>query len=100
LRLAEAFEQRGLKMPKASVLTLSVPLRNHLVADSNHITVFASSVLRLHAARYGLRALSVDLPQQPWPVVVVTPRNRTLNPLVERFIECAREVTKPLAMRT
>ena len=97
--MAEAFEQRGLKMPRASVLTLSVPLRNHLVVDSNHITVFASSVLRLHAARYGLRALSVDLPQQPWPVVVVTPRNRILNPLVERFIECAREVTKPLAMR-
>jgi len=99
LRLAEAFEQRGLKMPKASVLTLSVPLRNHLLADSNHITASASSVLRLHAARYGLRALSVDLPQPPWPAVVVTPRNRTLNPLVERFIECAREVTKPLAMR-
>jgi DNA-binding transcriptional LysR family regulator len=98
-RLAEAFEHRGLKMPKASLLTLSVPLRSHLVADSNHITVFANSVLRLNAARYGLRALSVDLPQRPWPTVVVTPRNRTLNPLAERFIECAREVTKLLAMR-
>jgi DNA-binding transcriptional LysR family regulator len=97
-RLAEAFEQRGLKVPKASVLTLSVPLRSHLVADSNHVAAFASSVLRLNAARYGLRALSVDLPRRPWPTVVVTPRNRTLNPLVERFIECAREVTKSLAM--
>ena len=96
MRLAEAFEQRGLKMPKASVLTLSVPLRNHLVADSNNISVFANSVLRLHAARYGLRALSVDLPQQPWPVVVITPRNRTLNPLVERFVECARLVVKEM----
>jgi len=98
-RLAEAFEHRGLKMPKASLLTLSVPLRSHLVADSRHITVFANSVLRLNAARYGLKALSVDLPQRPWPAVVVTPRSRTLNPLAERFIECAREVTKPFAVR-
>ena len=86
-------------MPKAGLLTLSVPLRNHLLADSNYITASANSVLRLHAARFAHTALSVDLPQRPWPAVVVTPRNRTLNPLVERFIECAREVTKPLAMR-
>jgi DNA-binding transcriptional LysR family regulator len=98
-RLAEAFEQRGLKMPKGSLLTLSVPLRIHLLANSNHISVFASSVLRLNAARYGLRELSVDLPQRPWPAVVVKLRSRTLNPLVERFIECAREVTKLQVMR-
>ena len=96
LRVAEAFAQRGLTMPKTCVLTLSVSLRTHLVADSNHITAFAGSVLHLNAARYGLRALTVDLTQRPWPTIVVTPRNRTLNPLVERFIECAREVTKPL----
>jgi DNA-binding transcriptional LysR family regulator len=96
LRLAEAFEQRGLKMPKASLMTLSVPLRNHLLADSNHITASANSVLRLHAARYGLKALSVDLPRRPWPAVIITPRNRTLNPLVERFVECARMVVKAM----
>jgi DNA-binding transcriptional LysR family regulator len=99
-RLAEAFEQRGLKMPKASLLTLSIPLRIHMVANSSYISVFASSVLHLNAARYGLRSLSIDLPRRPWPVVVVTLRNRTVNPLVERFIECARAVTKSLAMRT
>jgi DNA-binding transcriptional LysR family regulator len=98
-RLAEAFEQRGLKMPKGSLLTLSVPLRTHLLANSNHISVFANSVLRLNAARYGLRELSVDLPQRPWPAIVVKLRSRTLNPLVERFIECARQVTKSLVMR-
>jgi DNA-binding transcriptional LysR family regulator len=93
-RLMEAFEERGLKMPKATLLTLSVPLRNHLLADSDHITAFASSVLQLNAARYGLKSLPVKLPHRPWPAVVVTPRNRTLNPLVERFIECARAEVK------
>jgi DNA-binding transcriptional LysR family regulator len=93
-RLKEAFEERGLKMPKASLLTVSVPLRNHLLADSNYITAFASSVLQQNAARYGLKPLPVKLPHRPWPAVVVTPRNRTLNPLVERFIACARAEVK------
>jgi len=96
-RLAEAFAARGLDMPKANVLTVSVPLRNHLLADSNRLSAFANSVLRLNAERYGLKALPVDLPQRPWPAVVVTPRNRTLSPLVERFIECARDVVKSIA---
>ena len=96
-RLAEAFAARGLDMPKANVLTVSVPLRNHLLADSHHLSAFANSVLRLNAERYGLKALPVDLPQRPWPAVVVTPRNRTLSPLVERFIECARDVVKSIA---
>jgi DNA-binding transcriptional LysR family regulator len=96
-RLAEAFAARGLDMPKANVLSVSVPLRNHLLADSNHLSAFANSVLRLNAERYGLKALPVDLPQRPWPAVVVTPRNRTLSPLVERFIECARDVVKSIA---
>ena len=96
-RLAEAFAARGLDMPKANVLTVSVPLRNHLLADSHHLSAFANSVLRLNAERYGLKALPVDLPQRPWPAVVVTLRNRTLSPLVERFIECARDVVKSIA---
>jgi DNA-binding transcriptional LysR family regulator len=96
--IAEAFEERGLKMPKPTLLTLSVPLRCHLLSDSDHITAFASSVLRLHASRYGLKALPVALPHRPWPAIVITPRKRTLNPLVGKFIECAREVTKGMAV--
>jgi hypothetical protein len=29
-------------------------------------------------------------------IAVVTLKNRTLSPVVERFIECAREVTRPM----
>jgi DNA-binding transcriptional LysR family regulator len=41
-----------------------------------------------------LKALPIDLPGQPWPVTVATLRNRTLSPVVSRFIESAREVSK------
>jgi DNA-binding transcriptional LysR family regulator len=94
--IAEAFGERGLEMPKPTLLTLSVPLRCHLLAESDHITAFAKSVLSLHASRYGLKALPVALPHRPWPAIVITPRKRTLNPLVGKFIECAREVTKSM----
>jgi hypothetical protein len=43
-----------------------------------------------------LKVLPVDLPTRPWPVNIVTLKNRTLSPVVERFIECAREVTRPM----
>jgi DNA-binding transcriptional LysR family regulator len=94
--IEEAFEERGLKMPKAVLLTLSVPLRCHLISNSDHITAFANSVLQLNATRYGLTQLRVDLPHRPWPAVLITPRNRTLNPLVGRFIECTRMVVKSM----
>ena len=37
--IVEAFEERGLEMPKAALLTVSVPLRCHLVSNSDYITV-------------------------------------------------------------
>jgi hypothetical protein len=38
--------------------------------------------------------LPVKLPVRPWLITLVTLKNRTLGPIVERFIECAREVAK------
>jgi hypothetical protein len=41
--------------------------------------------------------LPVDLPVRPWPVVMVTLKNRTLSPIVERFLACARDVARSTA---
>ena len=97
--LAEAFRAAGLHMPKAALVTQSVPLRLHLLANGPYITAFARSTLGLYADRYDLKALPVNLPDRPWPVVIATLKNRTLSPLVERFIECAREVAKTMGSR-
>jgi DNA-binding transcriptional LysR family regulator len=95
-RLAEAFETRGLPMPKASLLTLSLPLRAHLLANGPYITPFAEATLRLFTAdRHAITALPVELPHRPWPVVAMTLKNRTLVPVAERFIAYAREAAKP-----
>lgn len=93
LRLAEAFKALGLGMPKASVVSLSVHLRNHLLAGGRFISAYPKSI----ADRYGHKVLPVDLPPQLWPVVMVTLKNRTLSPIAERFLECGREVAKSIA---
>ena len=92
--VAEAFRMRGARMPKVCLKTLSVHLRANLLASGNFITTFPESVVDFYARRFGLKVLPVALPRHPWPVVVLTLKNRTLSPAVTAFINCARTVTK------
>lgn len=94
--LAEAFRARGLDMPSLSVKTLSVHLRTNLLASGQFVTAFPRSVLHLYADRFLLKALALDLPVRPWPVRLLTLKDRTLSPLVERFIECSRDVVRSI----
>jgi hypothetical protein len=52
--------------------------------------------MRLHPGCHSLKTLQVDLPIQPWPVAILTLKDRTLSPVAERFIECARDIVKQL----
>jgi len=94
----EAFQARGLPMPRASAVTLSAPLRAHLLANGPYIASIAHASLRLHAG-YPIKVLPVDLPDRTTPVGIITLKKRTLSPVVERFIECAREVTRQMVER-
>jgi DNA-binding transcriptional LysR family regulator len=97
--VSEAFRARGLGTPKISLMTLSVHLRTNMVASGHFITTFPSSVARLHADRFSLKVLPVDLPVRPWPIAIVTLKNRTLSPGVERFIAHIRDFTRPMRER-
>jgi DNA-binding transcriptional LysR family regulator len=97
--ISEAFRARGLSIPKISLMTLSVHLRTNMVASGHFITTFPHSVARLHADRFSLKVLPVDLPVRPWPVAIVTLKNRTLSPIVERFIAYVRDFTRPMRER-
>jgi DNA-binding transcriptional LysR family regulator len=89
-RVAEAFRERGLAMPKTRLVTLSWPLIAHFVFNGRHIMAYPRSV----AVRHSLKVLSVNLPIRPWPLSILTLKNRTLSPVAERFMGCAREVAK------
>ena len=47
-----------------------------------------------------LKVLPVDLPIPPLPVGIMTLKNRTLSPVTRLFIDCTRELTKPLARQS
>jgi hypothetical protein len=47
-----------------------------------------------------LKGLPVDLPAQPWPVAIVTLKNRTLSPVVQLFIDHLRTYTASLGAGT
>jgi DNA-binding transcriptional LysR family regulator len=94
--LEQAFRACGLDLPAAGMVTYSVQLRAKLAISGRFITVVPRSLLRQD--REGqLKMLPVEVPTRPWLVTVMTLKNRTLSPVVERFIECARESAKVLA---
>ena len=88
--LMEAFRARGLEPPKVRLTTYSVPLRMDLVTTGPYITIFPGSIRSASANRPSIKILPIDLPVCPWPLAIVTLRNRALNPVAERFIEHVR----------
>jgi len=94
--IAEAFKAAGLEEPEPNVVTFSAHLRTHLLASGKFITVIPFSTFRANARRFGLVELPIKLSVRPWPVAVVLLKNRTLSPIVERFIACAREMSKTI----
>jgi DNA-binding transcriptional LysR family regulator len=90
--MEEAFRVHGLAMPQISVVTPSVHVSTHLLANGAFITAHAKSL----ADRYRLKVLPVKLPVRPWPVAILTLKKRTLSPVVELFLEQVREFTHPM----
>jgi DNA-binding transcriptional LysR family regulator len=92
--IVEAFHSAGLELPRQSVTSFSMHLRNHLLGTGRFLTVLSGSVLRSNAKSWSLKALPVGLDIQPRSVAIVTLKNRTLSPVVEVFLEHARAVAK------
>jgi DNA-binding transcriptional LysR family regulator len=43
-----------------------------------------------------VKVLPVDVPVRPWPVAVVTLKNRTLSPVAQRFIDHVRAFARSM----
>lgn len=95
--IAEAFNARGLEVPREKVSAGSILLRNQLLASGRFVSVLPDSVLRYNAKQWSLKALPVDLGVTPRSVAIVTLKNRTVSPVVERFVEQVRAVAKTMA---
>lgn len=97
--IADAFRANGLKMPRIALTTTTAHLVFQLLESGRFIGHFGDGLLHFYASRFALKRLPVELPIPPFLVAIVTVKNRTISPVAELFIDCAREVAKPLAKR-
>jgi DNA-binding transcriptional LysR family regulator len=95
--IREGFHASGIEVPAGSVSSFSMQLRFHLLANAYFLTVLHGSVLAFNAKPWSLRTLPIDLRIAPMPVAIFTLKNRTLSPVVQLFIDYAREVAKEMA---
>jgi DNA-binding transcriptional LysR family regulator len=94
--VAQAFRVNGLELPRATVFTLSLNMRNRLLATGRYLGVLPSFALRLPGAHPSLKALPVELPGTRQPTGIITVKNRTLSPLAQLFLDRLRSIIKPL----
>jgi DNA-binding transcriptional LysR family regulator len=93
----EAFRASGLDYPRTTVVTDSPQVRISLLATGRFVTIFPASALRFPARRPEIKVLPIELPMARLPTEIVTLKDRALSPGAQLFIDCAREVAKPLA---
>jgi len=70
-----------------------------LPSSGRFVTIFPASVLTFPTMRSEIKVLPVELPMAHVQNVIVTLKNRALSPVAQLFIDCAREIAKPLAKR-
>jgi DNA-binding transcriptional LysR family regulator len=97
--VADAFRARGMKFPPKGVAWASASLVCALLPRGPFLGTLPASLLRFSANLPRLKVLPVDLPVPSWSVGIMTLKHRTLTPVVRRFVDCAREVVRPLASK-
>ena len=94
--ILDIFRASKLQPPSPGIVTLSGQLTVTLVASGRFVGLLPSSVAQFNARRVGLKILPVTLPALRSAVGIITVKNRTLSPLAELFIGCARDIAKGL----
>jgi DNA-binding transcriptional LysR family regulator len=90
---AKVFRASGLSAPRVTVSSFSMSLRTSLLATGRYFTMLPGSMFLFGAKHLPLKVLPVKVPEAPtWPIRMVTLKNRTLSPVAQLFIECARDI--------
>ena len=97
--MADAFRASGLEMPRIAVTTTTAHLLFQLLESGRFVGHFGDGLLHFYADRFALKKLPIELPIAPFAVAIVSLKNRTVSPVAQLFIDCAREVARPLAKR-
>jgi DNA-binding transcriptional LysR family regulator len=94
--IMEIFREQNLQPPQAAVVSLSVQLTVSLIASGRFVGVLPNSVAQFNMERTGLRLLPIRLGTARFGFGIITVKNRTLSPLAQRFIDCAKDVASTI----
>ena len=97
LLVIEAFRANGVDPPRATIYAEAYSLRIRLAASGRFLAIVPASIMRFPGTPASIKVLPVDLSTTRRQIGIITLKNRTLSPLAQIFIECAREIAKPLA---
>ena len=89
--IAETFRTSGLELPRARVVTFSIPLCCQLLSRGNFLAMLPVSMARL-GGELPLKILRVAIPGIDRPTAIITLKKRTLSPLAQIFIGEARDL--------
>jgi DNA-binding transcriptional LysR family regulator len=89
--IQQIFHAAGVQPPRPSVATLSIELTSKLISEGRYVGLLPRSVVRFSGKRAGLKTLPVRFDNPQIAVGLVKVRNRSLSPLAELFIKCAKE---------
>jgi DNA-binding transcriptional LysR family regulator len=97
--IAEAFRASGLRLPRIALTATTAHLLFRILESGRFVGHFGDGLLQFYAERFTLKRLPIELPIEPFSVAIVTVKNRTISPVAQLFIDCAREVAAPFAKR-
>jgi DNA-binding transcriptional LysR family regulator len=95
LSIAEAFRASSLELPRAHVITFSIPLCYQLLSRGRFLAMLPVSMARL-GGELPLKSLRVTIPGISRPTAIMTLKKRTLSPLAQVFIREVRALCKRL----
>jgi DNA-binding transcriptional LysR family regulator len=98
-RVTDAFGAGGLPAPRIAVTATTAHLLFQLLESGRFVGHFGERLLQFYTNRFALKTLPIELPTKPFSVAVITLKNRTISPVAQLFIDCAREVADVLAKR-
>jgi DNA-binding transcriptional LysR family regulator len=93
----EAFRASEIEPPRATVHVDAFSMRLRLAATGRFLAIVPASIMRFPGKHPAIKVLPIELPTTHRQIGIITLKNRTLSPLAQLFMECARELAKPLA---
>jgi DNA-binding transcriptional LysR family regulator len=97
--VTDAFRASGLEFPRATVVTSALEIRANLLRTGRYLSIIPEFWLQLPDRHPFLKKLPVELPIASAPIGIVTLTNRKQSPVVQHFVDCARDVAKSMGRR-